>query len=125
MTRAELKTQEKIQEPEGAQDESTPIEQLIGLGDSQGYVTYDDVMEAIPEAELNIEQLEDALAALIERGIEISDTDLAAAKATKEAKKEKPITAKEQSDIDLSANGWPNGWKLAGMPDAALDKTAN
>jgi hypothetical protein len=49
---------------------------LLGLGGSQGYVTYDDLMKAIPEAELNIEQLEDALAALIERGIEISDTEL-------------------------------------------------
>ena len=103
MTGVELKTQEKIQEPEGAQDESTPIELLIELGDSQGYVTYDDVMEAIPEAELNIEQLEDALAALIERGIEISDTDVDSPEATKEAQKEKPITAKEQADIDLSA----------------------
>ena len=102
MTSAELKTQEKIQDPEGAQDELTPIEQLIGLGDNQGYVTYDDVMEAIPEAELNIEQLEDALAALIERGIEISDTDVEPSEATIEVQKETPITAKEQADIDLS-----------------------
>ena len=33
------------------------IEQLLGLGNTQGYVTYDDVMKAVPEAELNIEQL--------------------------------------------------------------------
>ena len=103
MTSAELKTQEKNQEPEGAQDESAPIEQLVGLGDSQGYVTYDDVMEAIPEAELNIGQLEDGLAALIERGIEIRDTDLESPEASKEAQKVKPVVAKEQWDIDLSA----------------------
>jgi RNA polymerase primary sigma factor len=103
MTEAELKTQERIEEAEGVQDGPTPIEQLIGLGDSQGYVTYDDVMEAIPEAELNIEQLEDALAALIERGIEISDTDLESPEADKTARKEEPVTEKEQSDIDLSA----------------------
>ena len=102
MSSADLKAQSK-EDSEGAQNDLTPIEQLIGLGDSQGYVTYDDVMEAIPEAELNIEQLEDALAALIERGIEISDTDLESSEATKEAQREKPVTAKEQSDIDLSA----------------------
>jgi hypothetical protein len=76
MTEADLRKRDSREEPEGVQEGLSPIEQLIGLGDSQGYVTYDDVMEAIPEAELNIEQLEDALAALIERGIEISDTEL-------------------------------------------------
>jgi RNA polymerase primary sigma factor len=85
-----------------AQEELTPIEQLLGLGRSQGYITYDDVMEAIPEAELNIEQLEDALAALIEQGIEITDAEL-----------EEPIVEEEDGkgraaesapeDIDLSA----------------------
>jgi RNA polymerase primary sigma factor len=87
----------------GLQEELAPIERLISLGDSQGYVTYDDVMEAIPEAELNIEQLEDALAALIERGIEISDTELEADVAEQEKKKEKDVTEIEQDDIDLTA----------------------
>jgi RNA polymerase primary sigma factor len=57
-------------------EEASAIERLLDLGRSQGYVTYDDVMEAIPEAELNIEQLEDALAALIEQGIEIRDVEV-------------------------------------------------
>jgi RNA polymerase primary sigma factor len=85
------------------EEEPTPIERLIGLGDSQGYVTYDDVMEAIPEAELNIEQLEDALAALIERGIEISDTELEEDVTAQEKKKEEDVTEIEQDDIDLTA----------------------
>jgi RNA polymerase primary sigma factor len=58
------------------QDETIAITRLLDLGRNQGYVTYDDVMEAIPEAELNIEQLEDALAALIDQGIEIIDVEL-------------------------------------------------
>jgi RNA polymerase primary sigma factor len=103
MIDVELKKQEKTDKPGGAQNELTPIERLISLGDSQGYVTYDDVMEAIPEAELNIEQLEDALAALIERGIEISDAELEAPVAEQVSKKEEATSAIAQEDIDLSA----------------------
>ncbi|MGD8462476.1 MAG: RNA polymerase sigma factor RpoD [Anaerolineae bacterium] len=81
----------------------TALEQLLDLGGNQGYVTYDDVMEAIPEAELNIEQLEDALAALIEQGIEISDAELeepvSEEKEQRKAASVKPTT----DDIDLSA----------------------
>jgi RNA polymerase primary sigma factor len=103
MVDVELRQQQRIDESEGAQEDLAPIERLIGLGDSQGYVTYDDVMEAIPEAELNIEQLEDALAALIERGIEISDAELESPEAEEESEEEDVVTAKEQEDIDLSA----------------------
>ncbi len=46
-------------------------EQLITLGRDQGFVTYDDVLSAFPEAEANIEQLEDLFANLFEQGIEI------------------------------------------------------
>ncbi len=79
----------------------TAIEGLLGLGRSQGYVTYDDVMEAIPEAELNIEQLEDALAALIEQGIEISDVELEEPVARDKEKIEtaKPETMSGEADL--------------------------
>jgi RNA polymerase primary sigma factor len=83
MAKAELADREKAAyagdaDAVGGHDveEASAIERLLDLGRSQGYVTYDDVMEAIPEAELNIEQLEDALAALIEQGIEISDVEV-------------------------------------------------
>jgi RNA polymerase primary sigma factor len=46
-------------------------EQLVILGRDQGYVTYDDVLNAFPEAEANIEQLEDLFASLFEQGIEV------------------------------------------------------
>ena len=73
MTNVELRAKVTDAAPAEAQKEPNPIERLVTLGRSQGYVTYDDVMEAVPEAELNIEQLEDALVTLIEMGIEISD----------------------------------------------------
>lgn len=103
MTEAELeKKKASSAVPEGTQEEPDAIERLLALGGSQGYVTYDDVMEAIPEAELNIEQLEDALAALIERGIEISD-DVMEPEAEEESKKEEASVIGSPADIDLTA----------------------
>ncbi len=103
MTEAELeKTKASSAAPEATQEEPDAIERLLGLGGSQGYVTYDDVMEAIPEAELNIEQLEDALAALIERGIEISE-DVMEPEPEEESKKEEASAIGSPTDIDLTA----------------------
>jgi RNA polymerase primary sigma factor len=103
MTEASLEVRDENPTPEGVEIEPTPIEKLLTLGRSQGYVTYDDVMEAVPEAELNIEQLEDALATLIEMRIEISDADLEEPVAQKRAEaKPKPRVA-PAADIDLTA----------------------
>jgi len=46
-------------------------EQLVTLGRDQGFVTYDDVLTAFPEAESHLDQLEDLFANLFEQGIEI------------------------------------------------------
>jgi RNA polymerase primary sigma factor len=90
--------------PDGdVQEEITAIERLLGLGRSQGFVTYDDVMEVIPEAELNIEQLEDALAALIEQGIEISDVELEEPVAEEKEKKEITKAEPTSGEADLTA----------------------
>ena len=102
MTAVELEGK-KTSPPEEGAEEPTAIERLLALGRSQGYVTYDDVMEAVPEAELHIEQLEDALATLIEMGIEISDTDLEESTGDEEEKKEPETVESTAADIDLSA----------------------
>ncbi len=47
------------------------VEQLVVLGHDQGFVTYDDVLTVFPEAESNMEQLEDLFANLFEQGIEV------------------------------------------------------
>ncbi len=89
--------------PEEGAEEVAAIERLLELGRSQGYVTYDDVMEAVPEAELHIEQLEDALATLIEMGIEISDTELEESAGEEQEKKETDTLESTAADIDLTA----------------------
>jgi RNA polymerase primary sigma factor len=47
------------------------LEHLLNLGRTQGYVSYDDVLKVMPEAESNMEQLEDIFAALFEQGIDV------------------------------------------------------
>ncbi|RPI52972.1 MAG: RNA polymerase sigma factor RpoD [Chloroflexi bacterium] len=102
MTAVEVQEKENsVPETEGR--EPTAIERLIDLGRSQGYVTYDDVMEAVPEAELNIDQLEDALATLIEMGVEISDTEIEEPMVEEEEKREAETVESVAADIDLSA----------------------
>jgi len=103
MSDAELETQDRSAVADEAGEKTITIEQLLALGDSQGYVTYDDVMDAIPEAELNIEQLEDALAALIERGIEISDTEMEKPTAEEEPEERPDAVESVPADVDLTA----------------------
>jgi len=90
---------------EDGQNEPNPIARLVALGRNQGYVTYDDVMEAVPEAELHIEQLEDALATLIEMGIEISDAELEEPRGQPKDRRERQTVEStvKASDIDLTA----------------------
>ncbi len=103
MTAAELEAKELNSLPEDGQKGPHAIERLLNLGRTQGYVTYDDVMEAIPEAELNIEQLEDALATLIEMGIEISDGELEEPLVEEEERREAQTVQSGEADLDLSA----------------------
>src|SRR5437762_6710802 len=42
------------------------LEHLLTLGRAQGYVSYDDVLRVMPEAENNMEQVEDVFAGLFE-----------------------------------------------------------
>jgi RNA polymerase primary sigma factor len=103
MTEAELAKIKQSAEAEEEKKEPSPIDRLLDLGGNQGYVTYDDVMEAIPEAELNIEQLEDALAALIEQGIEISDSELEKPVAEQQSKGKSDDGDSSPADLDLTA----------------------
>lgn len=67
-------SQETEQEETEAAPALTPeaaLEFLLGLGKSQGYVSYDDVLKVMPEAESNMEQLEDTFSSLFDQGIEV------------------------------------------------------
>ncbi len=51
------------------EEEYSPVAQLIELGRQKGYVTLDDILHYFPEAEQDVDQLEEAFAALLSAGI--------------------------------------------------------
>lgn len=51
------------------------VDSLISKGKSQGYVTEDDILEAVPEPELNLDLLDDAYAQLLDAGIQIVEEE--------------------------------------------------
>lgn len=53
--------------------ENPIVEQLIDLGKEQGYLVLEDILAAFPEAEEDLEQLDEAYAALTQVGIKILD----------------------------------------------------
>ncbi len=83
-----------------AQRSVEATEQLLMLGRDQGFVTYDDVLNVFPEAESNMEQLEDLFANLFEQGIEVSAFREEEEEA-REPGEEEGVEASE-IDIDLS-----------------------
>lgn len=52
---------------------SPEVERLIQKGKEQGFVTQQEVAQAIPDAEENLEELDELYAALLENGIELTD----------------------------------------------------
>jgi RNA polymerase primary sigma factor len=51
------------------EEEYSPIARLIELGRQKSYVTLDDILHFFPEAEQDVEQLEEAFAGLLSAGI--------------------------------------------------------
>ena len=63
-----------VQSEEKEESRYTPIvERLIQKGKEQGFVTQQEVTQAIPDAEDNIEQLDELYAALLENGVQLTD----------------------------------------------------
>lgn len=58
---------------EEEQDSAAEIEKLIQKGKEHGYVTQQEINAVLPDAEENVEDLDDLYAALIENGIEVTD----------------------------------------------------
>ena len=56
-------------------EELSGEEQLQNIGRDKGYVTYDDILAAFPDAEKNLEQMEDVFAALTDAGIQVIPTE--------------------------------------------------
>ena len=49
------------------------LDQLLALGRSRGYVTFEEILQVFPEAENDLDRLDEIFAALLEAGIEVTD----------------------------------------------------
>ena len=66
-----MKSRLKSEVAERETEELSGEEYLLAKASEQGFVTYDDILKAFPQAEEKLEELEDLLAKLIEAGVEI------------------------------------------------------
>jgi RNA polymerase primary sigma factor len=66
---------EKMKDQEGM-EETSVIEQLVELGEEQGYVLLEDILKALPHVEENLDLLEDIFEELLSAGIPYSDNGL-------------------------------------------------
>ena len=98
--RARLKQLHNSTRAPGAptEEEPTLVDELIKKGKDQGYLTQDDILTQFPEAESNLEQLEELYIVLFDEGVSVIEPDKPRAET---AQPEEP--AKE--DFDLSAIG--------------------
>ena len=87
---------------EQTEEEPTLAEELIKKGKDQGYLTQDDVLSMFPEAESNLEQLEELYIVLFDEGIPVVETEKTA--APEDAEEAEPAQPAKE-DFDLSAIG--------------------
>lgn len=57
-------------------EEIDVVEHLLNLGRANGFITYNDVLNALPDAEKDLDRLEHIFNALFEEGIEVSEEPL-------------------------------------------------
>jgi RNA polymerase primary sigma factor len=86
---------------EDREEEHPAIARLIELGRQKSYVTIDDILSFFPEAEADVDQLEEAFAALISAGIAYVDEPLVAGPTEEELVEEE---MEEETHRDLSVD---------------------
>jgi RNA polymerase primary sigma factor len=83
-------------------DDHPAVARLIELGRQKSYVTLDDILSFFPEAEQDVDQLEEAFAALISAGIAVADESLPRGPSDEELVEEE--AEEEQRDLTIDDN---------------------
>ncbi|HUV90691.1 MAG TPA: sigma-70 family RNA polymerase sigma factor [Anaerolineae bacterium] len=78
------------------EEEVSGEDYLLTKASEQGFVTYEDVLTAFPQAEENLEELEDVLATLMEAGIEVGTPE--------EREKQEGGAPEEVEQVDVVAD---------------------
>jgi len=79
-----------------SEEEVSGEEYLLAKASEQGFVTYEDILAAFPQAEENLEELEDILATLMEAGIEVGTPE--------EREKQEGSVSEEPEHADVVAD---------------------
>ncbi len=86
------------------EEEYSPIARLIELGRQKSYVTLDDILHFFPEAEQDVEQLEEAFSALLSAGIPFVEEEETGEEPAEEelalVEQEAAKAEKEASELD-------------------------
>jgi len=86
--------------PASSVEENDGLERLLEIGREQGYVTVDDILKVFPDAERDLDQLDDAYATLIGAGIQILEDAAAAKHKEGEAKAEDADDEEEEQRVN-------------------------
>ena len=86
------------------EEENPAIEQLVEVGRDRGYVTIDDVLAYFPEAEKDMDQLEEVYAALLSAGVTYLD-EVQEADDAPDAELAEEDNAREAIDDDSALAG--------------------
>ena len=82
------------------EEEYSPVAQLIELGRQKGYVTLDDILHYFPEAEQNVDQLEEAFAALLSAGIPYVEDEIVEEPTEEELEEEEEKERLRRAEAD-------------------------
>ncbi len=93
------------------------IKKLIAKAKKKGYVTYDELNEALPQGEMSSDQIEDIQSALSEMGVQIVETD-------EDAEQEQEDEVEAESEVEEIAPADGAEKKDAKKPAATAKKLA-
>lgn len=100
-----------LTEIEEKEEQITPVARILELGREQGYITSEDILNIFPEAEQDIDQLEEIFAALLGANIpyvddvddvEATDSELKKEEQEEESKPAQPDEEDRLANIDTS-----------------------
>ena len=77
---AKAETSDTVEKPEGADAplldlNEAAVKKLISRGKKRGYITYDELNEALPQDQMSSEQIEDVMSALSDMGVNIVENE--------------------------------------------------
>ncbi|MBC7519897.1 MAG: RNA polymerase sigma factor RpoD, partial [Sandarakinorhabdus sp.] len=94
------------------------VKKLLARAKKRGYITYDELNEALPQDQMSSEQIEDVMSALSEMGINIIENDEPADDGAETARKED-----DEEDEPEAVEGDLGTAPVATVTKAPLDRT--